>query len=305
MKKYLCKIALFFVVSFAIISMIEAFVPYNPQGFTRAQLIKDSMLANPERDSCIVLLGGSSVVYGFQSGVLKEKTGYNVINDGLQAGIGLKMNIDDCSQYLKAGDILVLAPEYSHFADDNAYGGLPLADVVYLDLRRYLPLLNGKQMLAVLNNTPMHQMEKITYFSEHLMGGTAVDKLYNLNSLNEYGDKVAHYGLPSKQLPPATSNQGGTFNEDFFEYLTNSLTDLQDRGVRIIVLPPPATKSLYEANEKWVETVNERLASVGFPFACSPDECVYPDSLFFDTDYHLSEQGAIMHTMRLTEYIDN
>lgn len=70
----------------------------------------------------IIFVGGSNLAFGLDSQRIKDSLNINVINYGLHAGIGLKYMVDDISTYARKGDIIVFAPEYSHFYSGLAYG---------------------------------------------------------------------------------------------------------------------------------------------------------------------------------------
>ena len=91
-----------------IVFLVGFFVPFNPNSFTREQLVKNDLLMKEDRAPSIVLVGGSSVVYGFQSPVLMDSLQLPVINNGMQAGLGLKLSIDNCARYLIPNDILII-----------------------------------------------------------------------------------------------------------------------------------------------------------------------------------------------------
>jgi hypothetical protein len=37
------------------------------------------------------------------------------------------------------------------------------------------------------------------------------------------------------------------------------------------------------------------------PFSIPPEDFAFPDSLFFDTSYHLSYQGTLLRTQKVTD----
>jgi len=61
----------------------------------------------------MVLYGGSGVWVGLDSARIEKELGYNVANTGVFAGFGLSFVPDDLMEILRAGDILVIIPEYS------------------------------------------------------------------------------------------------------------------------------------------------------------------------------------------------
>lgn len=42
-----------------------------------------------------------------------------------------------------------------------------------------------------------------------------------------------------------------------------------------------------------------RLKEADIPYSVSPADCSYPDSLYYDSQYHLTRQGGLLHSRRL------
>lgn len=302
MKRFCIKTLCFAIAVFLLLIAIGAAFPYNPDGYNREQLIKDRLLKSPNRNPSIVLLGGSSVAFGFNSSFLTELSNMPVINDGLHAGLGFQFIVDNCSQYIKKGDLLVVIPEYSHFAGKSAYGGQPLTDVVLLNPKDYFSLLNQEQLYALMENFPGHMLSKISFNLQKIKRTGADNGVYCKSSFNEYGDCVGHYGLPNRQIGPPT-NQGTRYNQDFEKHLLNKLDQIKSSGVEVIMFPPPITASLYEYNISLIDTISSRLEKSGYPFVINTKECIYSDSLFFDTHYHLNEKGDSVNTAKLFSHL--
>ena len=304
MKSFILKSFLYILSLSLIVFLVGFFVPFNPNSFTREQLVKNDLLMKEDRAPSIVLVGGSSVVYGFQSPVLMDSLQLPVINNGMQAGLGLKLSIDNCARYLIPTDILIIIPEYSHFFDETAWGGLYLADLFYLNPKDFFPLLNIYQYRAVLNNTPQHIQGKISYLISHLLNGEE-DSDYSLSAFNEYGDKVAHYGLPSKNFyyERPIKLQTDKVNSKYFHILYDQIEEIEQRGIKVFIFPAPIAESLYESDKVNVDFVTKELMKNRRGFLCDPSECVYPDSMFYDTYYHLSQQGGEINTCKLAYYL--
>ncbi len=132
MKNFYKKIGLAALVTVVLLLLIIFLVPYNPKGYIREQIIKQSMLSAENRKPAIILVGGSNVAFGYDSKIICDSMNMDVVNFGLHAGFGLKYIIDDLSQYIKKGDVIIISPEYAHFFDKMAYGEKPLADIFYL-----------------------------------------------------------------------------------------------------------------------------------------------------------------------------
>jgi hypothetical protein len=68
----------------------------------------------------IVFIGGSNVRFGVDAAALSRDLGMPVVNYGLHASLGLDVITDRALQCVKPGDIVVIAPELSHFRKNGA-----------------------------------------------------------------------------------------------------------------------------------------------------------------------------------------
>jgi hypothetical protein len=61
----------------------------------------------------LVVVGGSSVAFGLDSGLLEEYIGRPVVNFGLYAALGTKVMLDLSRAGISKGDVVIIAPEVS------------------------------------------------------------------------------------------------------------------------------------------------------------------------------------------------
>lgn len=299
MKRFIKHLLIYLSALLLSVLLIEM-LPLREDSYVKEQIIKDKVLSDPDRDNLVVLCGGSSVAFGFDSDTLSALMGRSVYNDGLHAGFGLKFIMDNCARYLKKGDILILSPEYSHFAKKSAYGGLPLADLVLTSPRQYLSLLDSRQRENVAKNVPMHLKSKILAGVSNLLNLNLDDPVYSTRSFNSSGDNIANVaGRNAKPLSPNPMSQGGKENVDFELYFFSILEKLEAEGIKVLMFPPPITKLFYQRNRDWFLRVSDILADNGFPFMCPVEDCIYDDELFFDSHYHLNRKGAVINSTRL------
>jgi len=234
MVKFLRGGVVFVAIFVAVVLFMGIILPYNKNGYMREQDVKMSMLSKPGRKSAVVLLGGSNVAFGYDSGLLADSIGMPVVNAGLHASVGLKYIIDDCFPRLKRGDILVLSPEYGHFFGKMAYGEVPMADLVYLSGFRLAGKLNWRQWYSLIDNTPKYLRTKLEYAFLNSLP-MAKDSVYSLSAFNKYGDVVAHWKNDgNKYSEPLKTPCLGEWNSVFFSYLIGELGLLQKRGIYIM-----------------------------------------------------------------------
>lgn len=301
MKRYIIKAVLFVVSLVLLLAVIGMILPYNKDGYMRAQKFKMDVLANPDRKPTVVILGGSNVAFGYDTKELNDSLPMPVFNAGLHAGNGMKFFLDDCAQHLKKGDVLVFCPEYDQFYGSINDGQSPMTDVFYLNHCHYPGKMSFKQMIGVIQNTPSYLRTKIEYNLFEL-AHLKTDPVYTLSSVNKYGDVTWHwYHTRAHGSPDGHGMDAGnpTFNESAFEYLIAKLKELKSQGVIIIMYPAAFEREAFDGSVKSIDYISRRLSQAGFPYVCAPEECTFPKDNFYDTNYHLNHQGALLHNKHL------
>ena len=77
------------------------------------------------------------------------------------------------------------------------------------------------------------------------------------------------------------------------------ISTLSERGVTIFFLPPPYCRSSFQNDSLAINRISESLKAIGFPYYLEPSGCVYPDSMFYDSRYHLIREGVVMHSRKI------
>lgn len=304
MKRFVLRCLAFSIMLLTALVVIGLIVPYNSDGYMREQFIKDKLLQASDRPNTIILVGGSNTAFGYNSSKLVQDTKLPVINMGLHAGLGLKFIIDNIVPYTHKGDIVVISPEYDHFFEDIAYGSQPLADLFYLSPSRYISNLSAAQFFRIAENTGSFLRSKVEYLAASILV-PSYQSVYRLSSFNKYGDVVAHWKTDDKRYEGVGNAhfEPRKGNIRYIHYLCEELKAMQERGVEVILYPPVIAESVLHAYELDIHFVTRVLTDSGFPFVCLPAEVAQPDSMFYDTPYHLREEGANRHSAHLAHII--
>ena len=261
--------------------------------------IKREMLIEKHRrkQSSVILLGGSNVAFGFDSGMLRDSLNIPFINAGLGAGQGLKFMLDNTSKYLTEGDILVIAPEYHHFYGDNAYGNTDLAVLFIVDpsIREKFNMKQYKALICGMKNLLRDRLFPFL---------TIENDRRTVACFNEYGDYVKHRTMPSRPYTHASPADFNTMNTAFLDYCENAISALRNRGIQVIIIPPSFAETSYRKVEEQLIPLFSELGKRNLGFSIPPQESAYPDSLFFDTHYHLSHEGVLIRTKQLVRLME-
>ena len=303
MNRFYKTVGLFLLVTLVVLLAIVAVFPYNKHGYVRRQLDKQSMLSEENREPSIILVGGSNVAFGYNSGIICDSMDMNVINFGLHAGFGLKYIIDELSCHVKEGDIVVMSPEYEHFFNKNAYGEKPLADIFYLTKGKSIGTLNKEQFRCIIDNTPSYLRANIESSLVNLVLKKS-NSVFQYDSFNEYGDVVAHWDRETSfSSPIAIKDKRSDANNDFIEYFISKVHEMQDSGVEVILYPPVMEETGYNNKMLDIQYIDSIMGANGLAFVCPPSEVVMPKTFFYDSEYHLNKEGAKRHSEHLIEIL--
>jgi nitrogen regulatory protein PII-like uncharacterized protein len=283
--------AILFFILLITISLHSKRDDYMMEFFVQREMLIDK---HRQKTPSVVLVGGSNVAYGFNSEMLQDSLNMPVINTGLGAGAGLKFMLDNTSKYLTEGDILIIAPEYNHFFGNAAYGNTDLANLFYID-PSISEGFNIKQVKAFIFGTK-------NLLRDYLLSLLKIKNknlTFTVSDFNQYGDMTGHWTMQPRPYEHVSPDDFETINMRFLDYCENAVEALRNRGVQVVVIPPSLAETSYEMIEERLTPLFSEFEKRDLNFAIPPQESVYPDSLFFDTHYHLGYEGVLIRTNQL------
>ncbi|WP_420148968.1 hypothetical protein, partial [Spirosoma sp.] len=114
------------------------------------------------------------------------------------------------------------------------------------------------------------------------------------------GDVQGHYGLPAQQKLSDLIKIKNTQPDENIALL-NAFTRLATaKGAQVVLTYPAYCKKGYFMNAAELNTLDHYYRqNIICPVIGSPKDFVMNDTLFFDTVYHLTQEGARIRTERL------
>jgi hypothetical protein len=302
MRKFISQ-SLIFIGIVVVIMLLSLFLIPNKK------LINNSLYANIDKhqrlDSLpspkIVFVGGSNLGFGLDSKRVEDSLHMPVVNMGLHAGLGLKFMIDEVKSSIKKGDIVVLSPEYHHFFGTNLLDGEKVLVALLFDVnRKDLKYVTFSQALHLVPLTIEYAVSKLMLKDMNVMDedvNNEFEKNYKRNSFNKYGDEVMHWNYPHQQIHQmARVTLNETISSATLDLISNFDKLLISRGAKLIIIPPAFMHSSLPGYEKVIGKIEIGLKQKQIPFAIKPASFAFPDSLFFNTIYHLNKQGVAIRT---------
>ena len=251
----------------------------------------------------IVIIGGSGCGFGFNSQLIYNHFHMPVINTGTHAGIGIVMQLKIYEQYFKKGDIVLIIPEYQQFTKKYGYGieDETLYRILYKHYPEALKYLTPYQVVNTIKFIPRY------FQSAYTRRGFIFDTIspYYKSSLNEYGDVSFWEYRSHKSSIPAHTIQNDCPNDVIIDTIKDFIQAQEEKGVKCILFPPTYMLQSYENSKLFINTLSAVLLNNNIPFVTPTERYKFVDSLFYDTDYHLTYEGATLRTQMIIEDIDS
>lgn len=261
------------------------------------------------KDNKILFIGGSSVAYGIDCKLVKEKLNINSMNFGCMVGLGPEILFENAKEFLKPGDTVVLCWEYETYRfhrrnrnlnylglmmgpQKNVFDKIPLLDRLYLKL--YFPFnLVRFSLFSILSST--HDLGDI------YKCGWSFDDLGNVTS--NIGTVTSKAELENSPLTPLISEH--EIHQDL-TIIVNKILDFADKNKIKIYATWPNTyrNSSYKTNNLVatnLETYKFFWKKLGVEVLGEPEDAMFPIEYFYDSVYHLNRKGTELRTLKLID----
>ena len=116
--------------------------------------------------------------------------------------------------------------------------------------------------------------------------------------MNQYGDHISHWQVKKTlAYPVAVETTSDTIpEEESIEYLQLSIQKMKSRGANVLLVPGVMTRSAFKANMSRVRNIEKGLGKFGLRYSSPPRLHALPDSMAYDTDYHMLWSGICANT---------
>ncbi|MDR3343272.1 MAG: hypothetical protein LBT14_10910 [Treponema sp.] len=288
MKKFVCKAAILWLLIFVTLIIIMMFpAPYND--YIQAIHDKHQRLINTTAPR-IVLAGGSNLAFGIDSAALEKVLHIPVVNISIHAGIGLGRILDDIAPFLLPGDMLIIAPEYSHFTSE--WNGNAAAYELIADTQNHL-------LLAHISRYGL-PAELSTYTKSKLLRLIPQQPAYSRDGFNEYGDYIKH--LETENQPITPKEPLGTINTTYLSQFFRLVDSFTRRGISVIITYPSYEETSFRNSTALIHELDAAFRTKqNITVISSPENYCFPVDFFYDTVYHLNAKGRETRTAQLIQ----
>ena len=256
---------------------------------------KDYLLKNTLSPR-IIFIGGSNLSFGINSKLIKDSLKLNPINTGVHASIGLEYMIENTEKYIKKNDIVILAPEYSHFFGDFMYGDIELLKSVHLTNFLNIFKLSANQLKKISKDIFKYSFSRIFNQLKSIFNSyKKKDGIYNVSSFNIYGDTYAHWKMNKIEYNPY-EKINKPYNNNTIKKIVEFEKKINKKGANLFVTYPCFQDVSYENSINQINKVEDELRKNKLKLLGNSIDYKMSDSLTFNSPYHLNKIGVDYRT---------
>lgn len=301
MNKLILKILILLAIISTSLVLFVYLTPIDEDAYIGAVKDKNKLLENAEKPK-MVFIGGSNLAFGLNSEKLESKLDFDVINMGIHAGMGLKFIMNEVKPYIAEGDIVVVAPEYSHF-----YGTLN-GDATLGQTLEYTPEsiknLDENQLISLFTNIPEFTRRDMQLTARLLLDSLDHGNVYFRSAFDENGDVITHLELDSIDISefPLFSSEARleSVDQETIEFLNDYIEYCNNRSAQVYFSYPSIPKNRYEEHVDLIKGLEDKLnTELKCDVISTPENYVYGNEMFFDTVYHLNSKGREIRTLQV------
>jgi hypothetical protein len=287
--------------------------------WVREMIVVKRALADTSPSPRIIVLGGSSALFGIDARQVSAETGVFTMNMGLHASMRMDRLLDIGVEMARPGDILVFNLEHVFYDCDEAlwtdwqirnmlawdrayFNGLPLRsrlDGIFVagGPGLSIDLLAGKIGSSLMPHHYVDRSEALepaaVVFARYRSGKSKTSSFsYSAYNIDDHGDILNNHGTAFKG-PGVPATMPGPVCPAIAGILSGFVRNLKEKGARAVVTHTPylvddAPEPGWQDAER---TFLRDMASIGLEVVDHRKELSFPRALFFNTKLHLNEDG--------------
>jgi hypothetical protein len=284
----------------------------------------------------IVLIGGSSMLFGMDSEYLEQRVGIPVVNHGLHGALPLDWLMEVSLKYVKKGDLVVMGLEWPYYLRDYTRTDPWVADQVIawnasyfweMNLARKLEFISSISLPTMLRNLwarirsaallrrfpyrRTYSEAEVLESYERESGFQTVFSYSHLN-MNRRGDMLRACGNVEGGFRDSGYAIGlySELTKTSVDFLLQTVKEVEARGARVFLIAPPMIIN-HTTDAGWfqhrVTYFHEELRHMGFNVLGGPLDYRFPAAAFYNTEYHLEcgyarQRTAILAKQLLSVY---
>jgi len=316
MKKFITRVSLFVVLLAGIYATVHTLVPewrrsYRGFAIDYMQGIRTKhKRANEIQGPKLIFVGGSNLAYSLDSQMIQDSLSVPVVNMGLHGGLGLEHILGEANLVANPGDIVFCCIEY--YLGEGDYRLLKETCSEFEEVASLMPYSlkqeamehfdKTRENIKVYLNAPDKPRKPKIVFSDaefqHLLE-TGYSPLFS-----PLGDYTAHLNSEGwfKRKPDELKFQYRYWQG--IDQLNEFYAEAREKGINVYFSFAPFSKSAFVAQSNTIERLYQDLINdLDIEMLNTPEELMFEDHLFYDSEAHLIREGRQIRTEDLIRAI--
>lgn len=310
MREFIRKIAIFgilFAALWGIIVLVDFAVIRNQYLYNyQASILDKTSRAKSISGQKIILVGNSNVSFGFDSELLERELDMPVVNMGIHSGLSNAFQEDMVKPYISEGDIVLLC--HNSYDDGYAISDPSLAWITIEKHTELWPIIRECNRKDMLRAYPLYAFDCFKLGITRT-GNKKENSCYSRGSFNLYGDIIYKPDFEKKtistlfydgaiKIPTITDETMNRINE-FNEFVLS-------KGANLYVVGYPIGSGEYTPDKRMYEEFQNELSSkLDCPIISDYTDYFIPYEYFYNTIYHLTEEGTKIRTLQTAMDVKN
>lgn len=264
----------------------------------------------------VIVVSGSNAMFGIDSDNLSRLIGTPVLNMASHAGLPLPLLVDLSIEHVNSGDVVVAPLEFEYYRRDptpslfeatNVESWAPdyaLSTVqrAALYFRSASMLRSARQLLAPI--APPETTDDVKHaVARNTARGVSIWSGYSAKSLKSNGDMLIE--APNTYHNEKRNYLSDYVNERAIQDIVEFKQRVENKGARFVLTWPVTmltkTTDFRSAAKPAADALRAAIATYGLSLECDPVDFQFTPTLFADTEYHMSLEGAERRTVALAK----
>ncbi|MEO1429290.1 MAG: hypothetical protein AAFV71_09550 [Cyanobacteria bacterium J06633_8] len=311
-KTILFSFSVWCVIFFSIV-YLQIGIPATGQALWIDELytIKSS-IAKSIQTPKLVIVSGSSSLFGISCKIIHEETGVPCLNGATHAGLGIKYILHRAHSFLKPGDTVLLPLEYAHYKTNNIPGSV-LVNYVHEYDPKYLISPDIPNSLRIITGISFNKI--VEKFSYKFKPQKSIKTPYQSENINEFGDETGNLksDINAKKMDNLRKLKPdkniGNYNKETngLQTIKNFISWCNDNNIKVITTWPNTVwfDTYKEQNQQdFFKSVQDFYQDLKVPVLGKAEDSMYDKSMFYDTRYHMNDVGVRIHTQYLIDFLE-
>ncbi len=313
-SRYLQSILSGFIISILIFCLLVYFQIGAPTETSRwikeAYAIKSNM-ANSIKKPKIVVVAGSNALFGISCKKIQQEIGVPCVNGATVAPLGLDYLFYRARSWLKPGDTVLIPLEYHLYQSTNKPSDI-LIDYVLARDDQYFKYLNLSQKFRIVGG--LSWMRLIRGIAAKIIPPKPLNYSYQSETLNAFGDETNNKKseISEENIKQVSIAQPMSYVKDKLQlsHGTNQIKIFanwcKNNNIQIIAAWPSTIwfEDYRGSRQKlFFESVSSFYINIDVPMLGEYESFMYEKSMFFDSGYHLHDEGTSKRTKQIIDLI--